>query len=303
MPDAPFFSVIVPTYRREQVLCDTLAYLLELTYPNYELLVVDQTPIHEPETERQLRAFRDQHPTRFRLLRLDKPGLPNARNVGAELAEGHYLLYLDDDIIPPTTLIELHLRNLDEPGVGAVTGGVYVKRKALPPQPTPCVILPNGRMLQYWHHKTPRGFTHSLAGGNMSFARDLALDLGLFDTGYIGRANWEETDFSMRIRRRGLAIVYDPDAAIVHLGHATGGARSSRDVGEGRFYYESHYNNAYFFAKNMQQRYLPSLLKRELGWILVKQAILQRHVQRTAPSLHGLYDGYRAGLRKRYESL
>lgn len=296
---APFFSVIVPTYRREQVLCDTLAYLLELTYPNYELLVIDQTPSHESETERRLHAYAAAHPDRFRLHRLDQPGLPNARNVGAELAAGEYLLYLDDDIVPPTTLIELHLHNLLEPGVGAVTGGVYVEHKALPPRESPCVILPNGRMYQYWQYVVPRGTTDSMAGGNMSVARRLAIEVGLFDEGYIGRANWEETDFSVRIRKRGYDLLYDPAAAVVHLGHRTGGVRASRDRDEGRYYYESHHNNAYFFAKNIEQRYLPSMLKRELGWILIKQAILQRHPKRTLPSLRGLWDGYRAGRRNR----
>lgn len=219
MSDHPFFSLIVATYKREQVLCNTVSHLLDLSYPRYELLVVDQTPAHEPATEDFLQACAAQNPDRFRLHRLDTPGLPNARNVGAVLAAGEYLLYLDDDIIPPTDLIELHLHNLQQPGAGAVTGGVYVEHKALPPQPSPCIILPNGRMLQYWHHVVPRGTSHSLAGGNMSFACRLAFDVGLFDTGYIGRANWEETDLSVRIRQRNLDIVYDPAAAVVHLGH------------------------------------------------------------------------------------
>ena len=36
----------------------------------------------------------------------------------------------------------------------------------------------------------------------MSMDRQLAIDVGLFDEGYIGRANGEETDFSLRILRQ-----------------------------------------------------------------------------------------------------
>ena len=54
MANLPFCSVVVPTYQREQVLCDTIAYLLDLSYPHYELIVVDQTPLHEPQTEQFL---------------------------------------------------------------------------------------------------------------------------------------------------------------------------------------------------------------------------------------------------------
>ena len=133
----------------------------------------------------------------------------------------------------------------------------------------------------------------------MSVSRRLAIEVGLFDEGFIGRANGEETDFSLRILRRGHQLAYDPAAAVVHLGHPTGGSRASRQIDEGRYFFESHHNNAYFFAKNFQQRYLPWFLKRELGWILVKQALVQRHPERTIPSLLGLWQGYWAGLRRK----
>ena len=295
----PRWSIIVPTYRREEVLCQTIEYLLELSYPNYELLVIDQTPEHEKWTEEFIRSCQKRHPYRFRWHFVPKANLPHARNVGARMARGSYLLFCDDDIIPPENLIELHMENLQRPGIGASTGGVYVEAKKQPPQPRPLVIHPNGRMRAYWQHEVPRGTTDSLIGANMSMCRQVAIDVGLFDEGFIGRANGEETDFSLRILRRGYQIAYDPAAAIVHLGHPTGGSRAGKDRDEGQYYFESHHNNAYFFAKNFQQRYLPWFLKRELGWILVKQAIIQCHPERTIPSLRGLWQGYWAGLRCR----
>ena len=299
MSENPFWSVIVPTYRREQVLCETIQYLLELSYPSYELLVIDQTQDHDTGTEQFIRDCQNRHPDRFRWHFVAKANLPHARNVGAQLARGSYLLYCDDDIIPPENLIELHMENLQRPGIGAATGGVHVEQKQLPPKHRPCTISPDGRIRDYWNSEVPKGTTDSLLGCNMSTQRQLAFDLGLFDENYIGRANGEETDFSLRILRRGYQIAYDPAAAIVHLGHPTGGSRASRGHDEAQYYFESHHNNAYFFAKNFQQRYLPWFLKRELGWILVKQAIFQKHPERTIPSLRGLWQGYRAGLHSR----
>ena len=52
----------------------------------------------------------------------------------------------------------------------------------------------------------------------MSMARQIVFDIGLFDEGYIGRANGEETDFSLRLLRCGYQIAYDPAAAIMHPG-------------------------------------------------------------------------------------
>ncbi|HBW57770.1 MAG TPA: glycosyltransferase, partial [Oscillatoriales bacterium UBA8482] len=42
----PLISVIIPTYNREQVLRETLAEVLQQTYPNFEVLVVDKTSTH-----------------------------------------------------------------------------------------------------------------------------------------------------------------------------------------------------------------------------------------------------------------
>jgi cellulose synthase/poly-beta-1,6-N-acetylglucosamine synthase-like glycosyltransferase len=44
-------SVIIPTYNREEALRDTLVDVLKQDYPDYEVIVVDQTANHEPETQ------------------------------------------------------------------------------------------------------------------------------------------------------------------------------------------------------------------------------------------------------------
>ena len=46
----PFISVVIPTYGREAVLCNTIQNVLEQTYPAFELIIVDQTSSHEPAT-------------------------------------------------------------------------------------------------------------------------------------------------------------------------------------------------------------------------------------------------------------
>jgi len=50
-------SIVIPTYRREQVLVDTLHALLRQEPPADEILVVDQTERHEPATADQLAAW------------------------------------------------------------------------------------------------------------------------------------------------------------------------------------------------------------------------------------------------------
>ena len=50
-------SVVVPTYRREHVLIETLEQLARQVQRDDEILVVDQTEQHEQATDDRLRAL------------------------------------------------------------------------------------------------------------------------------------------------------------------------------------------------------------------------------------------------------
>ena len=43
-------SIVIPTYRREQVLVDTIRYLQALCPPADEILIIDQSEQHEAST-------------------------------------------------------------------------------------------------------------------------------------------------------------------------------------------------------------------------------------------------------------
>lgn len=295
----PFWSVILPTFQRERALCETTEHLLALSYPNYELLVIDQTPKHEEETEQFLRAHAEKASGCFRWHTIPKPNLPHARNVGAQLAAGDFLLYCDDDIIPPLDLIQMHLRSLDQPGIGAPTGGLCLAPRKLPVRPRPCEVLPSRRVNDYWDHEAPKGTTDSLWGGNMSMPRSIVFEAGLFDETYIGNAYREETDSSMRVLRTGFQIAFDPAAAVVHLGHPTGGSRAGKVTEESRYLFEFHHNIACFFAKNFKQRYLPSFLHRETAWFFKERSNFHGRPQLVFSALQGIWHGFLVGLRKR----
>ena len=91
-------TVAIPTYRREQVLLDTLDYLFELQPPAAEILVIDQTESHEAATDIRLQELDGGR--RIRWLRLDRPSIPHAMNHGLLEATQEIVLFLDDDIRP-----------------------------------------------------------------------------------------------------------------------------------------------------------------------------------------------------------
>jgi len=93
------FSVLVPSYNREEQVRQAIESVLTQTYANYELLVIDDG---SSDGTPQLLAS---YGTRIRAIRQSNQGPEVARNNAAALAEGEYLVMLDsDDMLMPWAL-------------------------------------------------------------------------------------------------------------------------------------------------------------------------------------------------------
>lgn len=97
-------SVVISHFNRVELITDTLSSLSAQTYPHWEAWVVDDGS--DPASLARLAelAARDE---RIRLI--ERPRLPKGanacRNIGAELAQGDYLIFLDsDDLLAPHAL-------------------------------------------------------------------------------------------------------------------------------------------------------------------------------------------------------
>ncbi|MER8028596.1 bifunctional glycosyltransferase family 2 protein/CDP-glycerol:glycerophosphate glycerophosphotransferase [Streptomyces bauhiniae] len=99
----PRFSVIVPAYEVQAYLAECLDSVLSQSYPDFELIAVDdRSPDHCGALIDEY-AARD---PRVKALHLaENAGLGPARNAGIDEASGDYLLFLDgDDTLTPHTL-------------------------------------------------------------------------------------------------------------------------------------------------------------------------------------------------------
>jgi hypothetical protein len=85
---APTFSVIIPTFRRAELLADALDSVVAQTRSDWECIVVDDgggLTLESPDP-------------RFRVVSRSAPGGPAAaRNAGVAVARGRWLAFLDDD--------------------------------------------------------------------------------------------------------------------------------------------------------------------------------------------------------------
>lgn len=88
-------SVIIPTYNRAKVLKKSIDSVLNQTFADIELIVVDDASTDD--TDRLIKNINDK---RVRYIKLDKNlGACNARNVGVKHSIGEYVAFQDSDDI------------------------------------------------------------------------------------------------------------------------------------------------------------------------------------------------------------
>lgn len=94
MNGLPLISVIVPTYNRAGMIKKTLYSLLNQSYTNFEIIVVDDGSTDD--TEERVKEVRDARITYYKKKNEERAV---ARNFGASLANGDYVNFFDSDDI------------------------------------------------------------------------------------------------------------------------------------------------------------------------------------------------------------
>jgi GT2 family glycosyltransferase len=118
-------SIIIPTYNRGKLLCNTLKNLLEHLPADVEIVVVDQSEEMYHEVMETTRNYS----TLIHYYKIPRKGLPHARNYGLKRAIGEIVIFCDDDVIPTPDFIKNHLQNYKEKDVGGVGGRILQNGK------------------------------------------------------------------------------------------------------------------------------------------------------------------------------
>jgi GT2 family glycosyltransferase len=209
-----------------------------------EIVVVDQTPKHEPGTDVSLRELAERGAIRW--IRLPAPSIPKAMNTALGEAKSPVVLFLDDDVIPGPGLIESHWRSYTDESVWSVAGQVLQPGQT----PTADVRKEYGRGLwtdlEFPFNSTQRRFVRNCMAGNLSVRRDRAIAIGGFDENFVAVAYRFETEFCRRLWRHGGRTLFEPSAGIRHLRAAAGGTRSYVDLR--RTHRPDHCVGEYYFA-------------------------------------------------------
>lgn len=104
MEKSPLVSIIVPVYNVEAYIEECLDSIVDQTYNNIEIIVVDDGSTDNSYQKIQLYLTDN----RVQLIKQENKGLSGARNTGLRAATGKYILFVDsDDYIETTTIKEV----------------------------------------------------------------------------------------------------------------------------------------------------------------------------------------------------
>jgi glycosyltransferase involved in cell wall biosynthesis len=117
-PTDPTVSVILPTYDRAHLLPRAILSILNQTYEDFELIIVDDASTDE--TGQVISAFQD---ARVRYLRHEhNQGLAAARNTGIQAAQGQLIAFQDsdDEWLPEKLALQLNTLAQSPEDIGVV---------------------------------------------------------------------------------------------------------------------------------------------------------------------------------------
>ena len=106
MKDQPLVSIITPLYNRATLVGETIDSVIRQTYPQWELLIVDDG---STDGSYKIADGRARQEGKIRVLKRDREpkGAPTCRNIGLERASGTYVIFLDsDDLLAPHCLTQ-----------------------------------------------------------------------------------------------------------------------------------------------------------------------------------------------------
>jgi len=216
-PSEPTISVVIPTFNRQPILARALAALArqDLAPERFEVLVVDDGSSDDTWGWLQGRDFA----FHCRPLRQENQGQGNARNFGVREATGELILFLGDDIFLDPNALSRHAARHDEVRSAGVRAAVLGHiRWAAELRVSSFMRWIGERGLQFGFaliedpSNVPFNFFYT---SNISVARRELLAAGLFDPRF-KTYGWEDIELGYRLARRGVKIVYEPEADAAH---------------------------------------------------------------------------------------
>jgi len=185
-------SVIIPAGRSANI--QHLKSILAQEYPKEKLEIIIVSP-HQCDSTANVRFVKTDllfYPSKM-------------RNIGAQAANGDYLLFLDDDCEPLPDWVKTNVLSLKDKQIGAVSGMVSSGK--------------NSFLHKFYDFssfdlcQTKKPCQRALCSATFGIRRDVFESLGGFDESL---QVIEDNDLCLRLNQRGYQTLYDPNIKIIH---------------------------------------------------------------------------------------
>ena len=206
--DSPFVSIIIPAYNCEKTISKCLNSLLNLNYPKYEIIIVDDGSTDS--TPEILNSYHD----KIIVIKTDNEGPSHARNIAVNQAKGEYVSFTDSDcIVDNNWLNELLKGFLNEKVAGVGGDQLSPDDETVFGRDVNNFMKAIGFVSDYLKlHKQIIETKHNPTC-NVMYKKIILLEAGLFNEDL-----WpgEDVEIDLKIRKLGYTLYYNPDAIVYH---------------------------------------------------------------------------------------
>jgi poly-beta-1,6-N-acetyl-D-glucosamine synthase len=206
----PFVSIIVPVYNESKVIADSIKSLLNIDYPNFEIIIVnDGSTDNTSKVAETMVGYQKGRRSKVKISLINKPngGKAKALNAGIQYSQAEFVACMDGDSQLSPDSLRMGMRHFIDSQVGAVAGNVKVwnKRK----------MFTDLQSLEYLEGLNLARSAQALVSmvniipGPIGFFRRSALK----DAGYYSSDTFaEDADVTLKILAKGWKINYEPNA-------------------------------------------------------------------------------------------
>ena len=203
--DVPMISLMVPCYNEGDNLDESIPHLLQLRYPNYELIFINDGSKDNTGEIIDRWAAKEKKIT---ALHQENQGKASALNHGLTIAKGKYVACIDGDAVLDYYALDYMVQALEkDPKYAATTGNPRVRNRS--------TILGRLQVSEFSsiiglikRAQGLMGTIFTVSGVCCLFRKDVMEEIGGWSTNMIT----EDIDISWKIQIAGYNIIYEPRA-------------------------------------------------------------------------------------------
>jgi biofilm PGA synthesis N-glycosyltransferase PgaC len=200
----PYVSVLVPAYNESTVITKTVRSILNSSYKNLEIIIIDDGSTDDTwEVSRSLALANH----RVHCITQPNGGKSAALNLGVSQAIGEIVICVDADTVFPSSTVGRLVRHFQDPSVGAVAGSVKVGNIRN--------MLTRWQALEYTINIHLERSAHAYLGAIMivpgacgAWRKEAVIEAGGYSRGTLA----EDCDLTLSIHEAGYRVVQDTDA-------------------------------------------------------------------------------------------